>query len=131
MGVGLIFLGHRASNAPPFFVFAIDKSLEMCYNTLVTQTEYLLKGCFFTGVLYPFFVHTITHIKVGKNANFSVGYSIASNILYKSVCVTTIGVCIFRCVRLRLYTLFNFGGKNGHSKKGNNRQTLFYSFALI
>ena len=35
----------------------------------------------------------------------------AENISFRLVCVTTIGVCIFRCVQLRLYTLFLKEGK--------------------
>ena len=40
--------------------------------------------------------------------------------LFRFVCVTTIGVCIFRCVQLRLCTPFYFGGKKNERKRHCN-----------
>ena len=46
--------------------------------------------------IIPFFVHTQIY-ELGKNAG-SANLSMAEIFLFRLVCVTTIGVCVFRCV---------------------------------
>ena len=48
------------------------------------------------GDIIPFFVHTQVY-ELGKNASSS-NLGMAEIFLFRLVCVTTIGVCVFRCV---------------------------------
>ena len=48
------------------------------------------------GDIIPFFVHTQVY-GLGKNASSS-NLGMAEIFLFRLVCVTTIGVCVFRCV---------------------------------